>query len=361
MTKKEIINRVWGRTGKNIFGWGLFTGIWLYNVPIGTDYAPSLYWMFRFIIFGLVIGMCYFNNLFLIPKFLVRKKYLLYIVLVLFFTFLSGFCFNLAVKLMHLYFSKMKVGEVSFIMTRSPVGWTVGALLSGAQNHFFFVLEFVVIMTMAWGIRQYTWQQKTIEEARKKQVETELTFLKGQLNPHFLFNNLNNLYGLALKKSEDTPGAILKLSSILRYLLYESDIDCISFEKEKEVMNAYIDIELLRLSDVDNLNFTISADKNYQIAPLLWLPILENVFKHATRVITDHYHIDYRFEIKDNNLTIYSKNNYKANGNGVKEKNGGIGLSNLKKRLALLYPGQHSVETSHDDYFYTTEVKINLA
>ncbi len=127
-------------------------------------------------------------------------------------------------------------------------------------------------------------------------------------------------------------------------------------------MNAYIDLELLRLSDVDQLHFTIVSDNNYHIPPLLWLPVLENVFKHATRVITDNYFIEYRFEILDHVLTIYSKNNYKSNGSGqTKEKNGGIGLENLKKRLSLLYPDKHAIETSNDDSFYTTELKIYLA
>ena len=94
-----------------------------------------------------------------------------------------------------------------------------------------------------------------MQEVLKKQVEIELDFLKNQINPHFLFNTLNNLYGLTLKKSDHAPDAILKLSMILRYMLYESNVDAIAFEKEKEIMQAYIDLELLRMEKGHDFHF----------------------------------------------------------------------------------------------------------
>ena len=365
---KEFIKKaykvLWGRLGRNIIFWILFLGEWIYNVPVPNAYPSGWYWLFRISYWLLVAGLTYFNTLFLITKLLTRKKYWFYILSAAAACYIISFCIALLFNVMMHNFPKMHIEDISFITTDVPLSYTWSAMMEGAKNYFFFMLEWVCVFNMAWYLAEYARQQKVIDEAKKKQTETELIFLKGQMNPHFLFNNLNNLYGLALKKSENTPEAILKLSSILRYLLYESDVETVSFEKEREVMNAYIDLELLRLSNVDHLHFTITADENYQVPPLLWLPVLENVFKHATRIITDNYYIEYHFEIKDHTLIIYSKNNYKANVNASsesKEKSGGIGLENLRKRLSLLYPGKHAIETSHDDSFYTTEVKINLA
>jgi LytS/YehU family sensor histidine kinase len=187
----------------------------------------------------------------------------------------------------------------------------------------------------------------------------ELAFLRNQLNPHFLFNTLNNLYGLALEKNENTPDSILKLSLILRYLVYESSLALVSFEKEKEIMHAYIELELLRLSDANNVSFFVTTDKDYSLPPLLWLPVLENIFKHGTRFITSELNIEYRCTAINDKLTIFSKNTFKP---GMKqEKNGGgVGLTTLKKRLALLYPAKHSMSTITEGNFYTTNIEIDL-
>jgi two-component system LytT family sensor kinase len=220
-------------------------------------------------------------------------------------------------------------------------------------------IGWLFVFSLGWFMHDHTRQQKLLEAVQKKQMETELHFLKNQVNPHFLFNTLNNLYGLSLKNSDKGPDAILRLSSILRYMLYESNAQLVSFEREKEIMNAYIELELLRLPAGEDFHFNIEADRAYSIPPLLWLPVLENVFKHATRVIATHYFVDFRFVIKDNIVEIYSKNNYKA---GAKTNGdaGGIGLDNSRKRLALLYPGRHKIETGKDEEYYTVQIKIEL-
>jgi LytS/YehU family sensor histidine kinase len=217
------------------------------------------------------------------------------------------------------------------------------------------------MFTMAWYMNDYSKQEKLVEETRKKQIETELSFLKSQINPHFLFNTLNNLYSLALKKSDTAPEAILKLSVILRYLLYDSNTEEVSFDKEKEIMQAYIDLELLRLADNDQLHFSISADNSCKVPPLLWLPVLENVFKHGTRFISTECFVDYRFMIQNNMLTIYAKNRYKNAAPSVEsDKVGGIGLSNLRKRLNILYPQKHKINIMQDEDYYVTEVQVAL-
>jgi LytS/YehU family sensor histidine kinase len=209
-------------------------------------------------------------------------------------------------------------------------------------------------------MHDYWRQQEIIKETLQKQLETELSFLKNQINPHFLFNTLNNLYALALQKSDAAPDAILKLSSILRYILYESDTPTVSFEKEKEIMQAYIELELLRLSDKEQLHFNITTDKPYDLPPLLWLPVLENVFKHGTRTMSEKNPVEFNFEIKNGRLSVYSKNNDKmlVGSNG---QPGGVGLNNLKKRLELLYPNKHRFETKSENNFYVAQIQIDLS
>lgn len=359
----KVFTWIQSRLGRNIIFWVLFLGEWWYEVPIPKDYPAAWYILFRMVYTLLVLILTYGNNLFLVPRFLAKKKYWQYLVLAISATYFMSFCIALNFNIMGQRFPKMKIEEISFITTEVPLSYSWKDMLDGATNYFFFMVEWVFSFNMAWYITNYAKQQKLFEETRKKQVETELAFLKGQMNPHFLFNTLNNIYGLALKKSEQAPETVLKLSSILRYLLYESEVKAVSFEKEKEVMNAYIDLELLRLQDSKNLHFHISADKEYELPPLLWLPVLENAFKHATRVITDNYFIEYHFDIKDNVLEIYSKNNHKGSlaEDDKNEIHGGMGLENLSKRLALLFPGKYSMTSKTGDFYYVTEVKVDLS
>lgn len=124
-------------------------------------------------------------------------------------------------------------------------------------------------------------------------------------------------------------------------------------------MKAYIALELLRLPPDSNMSFVIETDHPCAIPPLLWLPVLENVFKHATRVITDYYFIDYRFTIKNGVIDIYSCNNYKPELQNGEKNVGGIGLENLRKRLGLIYPGRYKIETSQTDLLYTVHIQID--
>lgn len=360
--RDQLFRIFWSRLGRNLIFWIFFIGEWLYNVPIPKTDHPERYILFRTIMFGLMIIYSYTNNLFLIPKLLVKKKYWFYFFSVIILTYAIAFAIDISFDTMMLMFPGMKIEDVSFITTDVPLGYTWKALSEGTLNYFYFMVEWIATFTMAWYMSEFAKQQKSIEQARKKQMEAELNFLKSQMNPHFLFNTLNNLYGLALNKSENTPEIILKLSSILRYLLYDSVAEKVDFEKEKEVMEAYISLELLRLKQVDHLEIDISSDTGKPVPPLLWLPILENIFKHATRVIANSYYIEYKYKVSENSIHIFSKNNYKQATNDLSTtgKNGGIGLQNLEKRLTLLYPNKFSLKNWGDADYYHTEMNINL-
>lgn len=219
---------------------------------------------------------------------------------------------------------------------------------------------FLLMFSTAWFMNDYFIQQKRLDEALKEKMESELALLKHQVSPHFLFNTLNNLYGLSLVKSEHLSGSLLQLSHILRYLIYESGSSLVSFVKEKEVMESYIDLELLRLSNKKGLSFEIRADKNYDIPPLLWLPILENVFKHGARQIDNEVKVNFSFVIEHNRLQLYSRNSFQKPVLQQKEI-GGFGLETLKKRLNIIYPGKYLLKEMIDPTIYEILITVELS
>jgi two-component system LytT family sensor kinase len=356
------MNKAWAflgsRLARNIYLWVVIIYLTENNDTASRIYPARVY-HFSIAVTTLILFLfTYVNNLYLIPKFLARKKRGIFFTLATVNAFACSVCYTLFIKTMATKYPGIQVHHMSLISSPITNIWTAHQVLAEIQTFVFGIFMWLLILTACWFMNDYFKQQKKMESIQKQQVESELHFLKNQINPHFLFNTLNNLYGLILKNSDKSGDAVLKLSAILRYMLYDSDIKAVPFEKEEEIMKAYIDVELLRLPAGQNVNVNIEQDKEYHVPPLLWLPVLENIFKHATRVITNQYILEYSFTIENGVLTIYSKNNYKPDANKTTAE--GIGLENLRKRLALLYPGKHSIDTIQDDRFYTVQVQINL-
>jgi len=352
------------RLALNIYFW---IGFWLLEFDLNFHgrhaqyyYPKGWYTLFRIITslsFAIVI---YANNLWLIPKYFTKKRYGVYIILTFLITYMVGLGQAALMEMLDVRFPKIQMEDVYLFMAMRIGVSKPWILFAEALSWMVTSLITLIMFTVAWYMQDYQKQKRKTEEAERKQIETELKFLKSQINPHFLFNTLNNLYTLTIIKSDTAPEVVSKLSTILRYLLYESNTKEVTFEKEKEIMQAYIDLELLRLTKKDNLHFSISADKNYKLPPLLWIPILENVFKHGTRFISKEHFIDYRFDINEGQLRIYSRNGFKQDTDNKLEQSGGIGLTNLQKRLALLYPERHSIKTEVTDDQYITQINIDL-
>lgn len=357
----KIFRILGSRVALNIYFWLVVLNLMINNIN-NHNKAYSFQWYLLFISVNLflLIILLYTNNLLLVPRFLARKKWKTYLAILIPFSFVIAFLYTAFQKYIAKHFPLIEINQVSFISFPVSAEWKWEIVVDEVINFYFPLILLLFLFTALWYMHDYSKQKKLADELVKKQTETELFFLKSQLNPHFLFNTLNNLYGLALKKSDETPEVILKLASIMRYILYESNANLVAFDKEKEAMHAYIDLELLRIQQKEYMHFTLNADKNYQIPPLLWLPVLENVFKHGTRFITDKYFIDYKFTIKNNILEIRSENNYKTlqNSNNL---NGGIGLENLKKRLELLFPGRYTIEIKNEQETYAITIIAKLA
>ena len=202
------------------------------------------------------------------------------------------------------------------------------------------------------------------EEQRRKEIErehiaSELDYLKAQINPHFLFNALNSIYSLTIPYSETASNAVLKLSSILRYMLYETDRSSVSLSDEISVIENYLGLQQLRLTDKTNLTFAKEgATEPYRIEPLLLIPLIENAFKYGIDSSETSY-IDIKLKIDDGRLVMEVKN--KIVGMKKEDKAGGIGIRNIKRRLELLYPERHVFRADEKNGEFLVYLSIPLS
>jgi len=200
-------------------------------------------------------------------------------------------------------------------------------------------------------------------EARKKEVENEkliaeLNFLKAQINPHFLFNTLNNLYYLAYSKSENTTEVIAKLSQMMRYMIYESNHAKVLLTKEIEYMMNYISLERLRLNDQIPIKFEVTGNvDNVWITPLIFITFLENAFKHGVNNSNPKAWVNISIQLRGSEC-IYTVENSKTSDSKDMAEKSGIGLRNVKRRLELSYPEKYSLEALDANESYS--VKLNL-
>lgn len=247
---------------------------------------------------------------------------------------------------------------LSIILNNELTIWQAGIEIKSVI-YIFFILGFVSGIAIAIKLIRLNIKQKVAsQELLKRKLEIELQFLKAQTNPHFLFNTLNNIYALARKNSDKTPDVILKLSNMLRYMLYETTSENIAIENEIKIIDDYIEIEKLRYSSRLSIEFHKEID-NYKekIAPLLLLPFVENAFKHGAgesrfesfiiidlQLINGHLH----FEIKNSKEESFEN-----------EINENIGLYNIKRQLELIYP-DHELIIENAESEFKVKLTINL-
>lgn len=212
-------------------------------------------------------------------------------------------------------------------------------------------------------IRDWDKKDRLTTQLTEEKRDAELQFLRAQIHPHFLFNTLNNLYGLALKKSPHTPDSILKISGLLDFILYECNAEKIPLRKEIELIRHYIELERLRFGERLALTFKPKVpQEDLLIAPLLLLPFVENAFKHgAANTTSDTVFVKIDLTVEGKTLFFQvenSKNNRPTNGSENGHK--GIGLRNVEKRLALLYPGRYELEKVEGEEVFLIALKLDL-
>jgi two-component system LytT family sensor kinase len=203
-------------------------------------------------------------------------------------------------------------------------------------------------------------QQQRAKEKETENLKTELSFLRSQVSPHFMFNVLNNMVALARKKSDLLEPSLIKLSSLLRYMLYETDEDKVLLEKEIEYLKSYIELQAQRFGKNVGINATFEpVTDGFIIEPMLLIPFVENAFKHGTGLIPQAQ-IDIRLKLENSQLNFCVRNRFNETTEWEKDKTSGIGLTNVKRRLNLLYPNSHSLQIKREDEWFSVLLIINL-
>jgi len=203
-------------------------------------------------------------------------------------------------------------------------------------------------------------KQAQIDELETTIQESELQFLRSQINPHFLFNNLNNLYSYALQESPKTPEIILEMSGVLRYMLYESKEQFVPLKKELEQLGNFIRLYKLQIEDRGEVQFDVDKiEGEYKIAPLILIVFIENAFKQSQSGQSSDIEIDMSVKLNNSTLEFRCKNNYQS-GFSLDSVAKGIGLKNVRKRLELLYPKKHILEIKETDNAYNVYLRLEL-
>ncbi len=200
--------------------------------------------------------------------------------------------------------------------------------------------------------------QQYLAEVEKERIKNELDFLKAQHNPHFLFNSLNSLYFQIDKANTDARGTLMKLSDMLRYQLYECDVDRISIDKELSYLKSYVELQRLRLGDNYTIDFKQEETvKGFTIAPLLIIPLVENSFKHVSHFTDKPNEISITLDYKAGKFICVVSNTIEE---VTKDSEGGIGLKNLERRLELLYPGRFELKTGVSENIFNAILQIEI-
>lgn len=327
----------------HIIPWMFVFGLWYYLRY--QDYAPGDgFWITLVKVADLAL-LIYIANYLLIPRLLYRKRY--------------GW-FILVFVLMIVTSSIIKMQIIGYILDRPGLFDLSTRLKQRVYDnvipHFFLVTAGVALKL----IYDYSQMQKRLTEMAREKAEAELSFLKSQINPHFLFNSLNSVYFLISRDNVEARTALHKFSDMLRYQLYEANGERIPIEKEIRYLADYIDLQRLRKDENYVVAFHCDADvKDFSIEPLLLIPFVENAFKHISHRADQPNTIEVNLSIDRARFHFHVANS-KEQGRTT-ELHGGIGLNNVRRRLELLYPGQHELSIMNSESSFTVDLWISLS
>ncbi|MFC2165259.1 sensor histidine kinase [Acidobacteriota bacterium] len=226
----------------------------------------------------------------------------------------------------------------------------------------YFVGFAIVISTAAKLFKKAIKQRMQIQEAESKQLQTELDLLKAQINPHFLFNTLNNLFGMARNQDSATAEGISRLSHLMRYMIHDSQVDQIDLNKEVEQVRRLIELQKLRFSAEDDIDIdflVVGETSKIQVPPMLLIPFVENAFKHGISLDEASF-VHIVLKAQDERLEFSVKNSSHAPRQESKESYAGLGLSNVSRRLELLFPGKHGLKIQGAEKVFEVSLSIEL-
>ncbi|SHH62564.1 sensor histidine kinase [Flavobacterium defluvii] len=344
----SYLNRPYLFTGLHILSWLLLGFIMLFYIPITWNVVlPGVFWLWQMIILFLLIIIFYSNAKIIVPRTIFKDNtspFLIWVFIIAFVMQLIAYFYTSQTDL------HTKVSLVlGFKKYRNPY----------FDNYVLMLTLLVLGISTSWAMLQY-WQKAAQHKQKLEQDKTvaELAMLKAQINPHFFFNSLNSIYSLTYTNIEDSRNALHTLSRMMRYLLYSTE-ETTTLIKEAEFMRDFIALMKLRA----NKKLTITTDipekiHDYPIVPMLLLPLVENAFKHGIHA-TDKSEIHIKLRQDGSSLEFEVENTYFEKTSATDE--GGIGLTNTKRRLHLIYPNKHSLKAGiADNGMYNVKLQINL-
>lgn len=335
----------WNRT--RILRHVIYWGFWLmfYCIFHGQQFGQYFGWMvFELLAMTVKLPYVYFVTYKLMPRFIPKKRYYQFGGSMLLFAGLG----SLLLGLIYANFP-YEMGK------NLDVTWSRYIYLS---LDLLYVASFVVVIKL---MQEYARQKKANAELAEDKVKAELQMLRNQLQPHFLFNTLNNIYSLVISNDKLAGGAVIKLSDILSYMLYECNVDKVPIEKEIKLIQNYIELEKIRYGGRLDLSFTVDGDTmGKQIPPLLLIPFIENAFKHGAAKSEKPSWIRIHLDLTGNELSFMVENDWPNFDTDASDSlKSGIGIQNITKRLELSYPGQYELRTTKDES-YLINLRIAL-
>lgn len=355
---KDIIPRKYRLLTHLIF-WLCVMGLFLFTSAVkGGDLRSTL--ILNLLLLPFDMGGAYFTIYILLPIFLFRGKYYLFFIVFLLFTLIYGVLIIIPAEyfLVTNYYEADKWGDV-FTYLQARLLWTLTILLmiNGLAASVKITKHWLLIQRQAHEI------EKEKIETELKLKEAEIKFLKSQIHPHFLFNTLNNLYGLTLQKSEDAPEVVVKLSEMLDYMLYEGNQSLVPLDDEIRLVENYIGLEKIRHDEHLSVELKVRGEnKNLYIGPLLLLAFIENAFKHGASKQSGTKNIRAEIDLRDKTMLYRVTNSFEKNAdtdiNDIQER---IGIENLRKRLELQYKDKHSLKFDivNNNFIALMEVELS--
>ncbi|WP_412985570.1 sensor histidine kinase [Pontimicrobium sp. IMCC45349] len=345
---KQVILHLGIKCIKHLFFWALVLLFYTYFFGINStnfNYVLS----FSLFLMPITIGTTYVFIYKLIPEYLLKKQFIRFGIYSAFTVIISTYLIVISIFYGLIYLSKLDYN------TMAPISRSLLFIIIAVYLVVIIVSSFKLLILHLKHVETTRQLEHKILEAQLKLKEQELNYLKMQIHPHFLFNTLNTMYGFALKKANETPEMILKLSNLLDYLLYKVDKPLVLLTDELNHIEDYIELEKMRFSDTLSLSLEKNNISNtINIAPMLLLPFIENSFKHGT-IMEGKLNIEIKISCYESNVDFNIKNSYSNNNNSSQ----GIGLKNIKKRLELLYKDKYTLNINKADSFFEVHLILN--
>ncbi|MBC5775375.1 histidine kinase [Pontibacter sp. KCTC 32443] len=299
------------------------------------------------------MALVYFNMYYLMPKFLLTRRYLEFFVYLLLLT-------GAIAGLMQYVLLPLLIHPLICPTTCTQDNLTLYRFVKNIVN----INYLVAISATIVLLRNWYQHQQSARTLSQDKLEAELKFLKGQIHPHFLFNTLNSLYSLTLKKSDNAPEMVLKLSGLMDYMLYDANAAKVPLEKELNYIRNYIDLERIRYGNRVDISFTEAGTiLGKTIAPMMLLPFVENAFKHGVSTETENAWVRIDIKVQDRNLSLRVENCKcgEKQDRSDREMASGIGLKNVRRRLELLYKDAYSLEIEDEPDVYAVHLELDLS